>query len=365
MNIQFLSPEQCQRALVLNWTATLIAKSMNLDLRIPTALVGDTGCGKTDAVRAFYKDLSSKAASVNKVTKLWSVRMSHILPEDLGGYAAKDETTKKLVHYMLDCLPFDCEDMGVIFLDEFDRAPTDNQNASMPLVYGDDFHGHSLSSNAYVVLALNGSADTYTTPLSQAIRTRVCSLFVSRNSGDGYASYEKWATANGIPEVVKMFHRVSGNLIASTNEFTELAVCTPRTLDMAGMITLARDQINKKGTLEIDDVYPACIAGVIGAQAAAQYIVNEQMLKDTNPEDVILHPDTAKIPSYAIINYLVQAVCNILQNDSDRNNKAIGVLRYIKRIDNQEWARMFMDRIGDTVPSIVTNPEFQRHIARR
>ena len=52
-NIIYLSPDQAKRAIYLNWTATLIAGKMGLTLKVPTALVGDTGCGKTDAVRAF------------------------------------------------------------------------------------------------------------------------------------------------------------------------------------------------------------------------------------------------------------------------------------------------------------------------
>lgn len=366
MDIKFLTPEQVQRALVLNWQATLIANSLGLTIKVPTAIVGGTGCGKTDAVRAFHKTLKAKGGDKQDV-KLWTIRMSHILPEDLGGYAAKDDDKKRLVHYMLDCLPFDCADIGVIFCDEFDRASTENQNASMPLVYGDDFHGHAISPNAYVVLALNGASDTYTTPLSKAIRTRVCSLFVSRNAVGSADSYEKWALEHNIPEVVRVFHKWSSNLFEVHEDYEELAICEPRTLDMAGMVSLAKEKIDKIGSFETNDIYPACIAGCIGNAAAAQYLMNDEMLKATNPEDVVNDPINAKIPEYKVLAFLVEAVCQHIKNSnpSKQMQMAKNTMTYTARILNDEWKRMFYDRLADAYPSILTDPDYQRVANRR
>ena len=366
MNIQFLTPEAVQRALVLNWQATSIAKTMGLTIKIPTALVGGTGCGKTDAVRAFHKTLKAKGGDKQDV-KMWTIRMSHILPEDLGGYAAKDEDKQRLVHYMLDCLPFDNDDIGVIFCDEFDRASTENQNASMPLVYGDEFHGHSISPNAYVVLALNGTSDTYTTPLSKAIRTRVCSLFVSRSAAGAFESYEKWAKENNIPDVVQVFNKWSSHLIETQEDYEEMAVCTPRTLDMAGMISLAKAKIDKAGAFETNDIYPACVAGCIGSEAAAHYLMNEELIKATSPEDVIHSPTTAKIPEYRVLAFLVEAVCQYIKNTSPTKQMGMAknVMTYAARITNDEWKRMFYDRLADAYPSILTDTDYQRVVARR
>lgn len=366
MNIQFLTPEQVQRALVMNWQATLIANSLGLTIKVPTALVGGTGCGKTDAVRAFYKTLKAKGGTKMDV-KMWTIRMSHILPEDLGGYAAKDESKKRLVHYMLDCLPFDCADIGVIFCDEFDRASSENQNASMPLIYGDDFHGHSISPNAYVVLALNGSCDTYTTPLSSAIRTRVCSLFVSQGASGAYASYEKWANENGIPNVCKMFHKFNSNCIQTAEGYDELAECTNRTVDMAGMVALAKQKIDKDGLFETNDIYPACIAGCIGNAAAAHFLMVDEMCKATSPEDVVNDPMNAKIPEYRVLAFLVESVCQYIKNSG--KDKQMGMAKntmtYAARITNDEWKKMFYDRLADAFPSILTDTDFQRVANRR
>ena len=74
-NIIYLSPDQAKRAIYLNWTATLIAGKMGLTLKVPTALVGDTGCGKTDAVRAFAKQLQDAASKNNTTSHLWTVPM--------------------------------------------------------------------------------------------------------------------------------------------------------------------------------------------------------------------------------------------------------------------------------------------------
>ena len=61
--------------------ATEIAKSVGSTIRIPTALIGDTGCGKTDSVREFYQLIRAAKSDA----KLWSIRMGHILPGDLVG----------------------------------------------------------------------------------------------------------------------------------------------------------------------------------------------------------------------------------------------------------------------------------------
>ena len=50
----FVSGDQIGRILLLNWRATEIAKGLQLDLKVPTALVGDTGCGKTTVVKILY-----------------------------------------------------------------------------------------------------------------------------------------------------------------------------------------------------------------------------------------------------------------------------------------------------------------------
>lgn len=367
MNVQFISPEQAQRAMVLNWTATQIATKMGLQIKVPTALVGDTGCGKTDAVKAFHHRLDTVMrgkTNGEKGTHLWNIRMSHILPEDLGGYAAKDETTKKLVHYMLDCLPFDTDDTGVIFLDEFDRAPSDNQNAALPLVYGDEFHGHKISSNAYVVLALNGQADNYTTPLSKAARTRVCSLYVSRNAADGLKSYDDWAAKNNIPAVVRYFHANSGQFIRSNQEYEEMAECTSRTLDMAGMITLAKNHLEEKGGVKVSDIYAPCLAGVIGQQAASQYLVNERLMNQYDIDAVLTAPETISPPHYSMIQYVVDAVCHRVHT-SQNKTWALNVLKFADSLRNEEWRKVIYDRMADSYPPIITLPEYTRHLNRR
>jgi hypothetical protein len=359
-NVMYLSPEQAKRAIYLNWMATLIAKQKGLTLKVPTALVGDTGCGKTDSVRAFAKQLSDAATRNETESHLWTVRMSHVLPEDLGGYAARDDAKGKLVHYMMDALPFDSEAAGVIFLDEFDRAPPENQNAALPLVYGDDFHGHRISDNAYVCIAMNGTADNYTTPLSQAIRTRVCSIFVSRDAADGAGSYDRWAAENGIPNVVRLFHRVSGNLIQSAQEFEELAVCTPRTLDMAGMVYEAKKVIEKQGRVKVDDVYHACIAGLIGMAAATQFMVNEQLAESVDVVKVVTEPDTALLPQTSIIAFAMDAVTGHIKTlpSSQHKQAALNACRYANRLTNKELVKMFIDRIAAAIPTVVATPEF-------
>jgi len=339
MDITVLSPNEAQNALLLNWMATEIAKEMGLHVRVPTALVGGVGCGKTDSVRSFAVRLKG----IDEGAKLWNVRMSHILPEDLGGYAAKNEESKRLTYYMSESLPFDSDELGVIFLDEFDRASEQNQNAALPLVYGDEFHGHFISTNAYVVLALNGEADEYTTPLSNAARSRVCSIFVKRD----LASYIDWATKNGIPDNVIQFHRDHGELFGGGCEFSELAICTSRTLDMAGMISLARDRLGERIS---EKVYQACIYGVIGLHAGSKYLLAERLNKLIDFKGIFETPESVEMPAFENYQYIIGVVVNRCKND----HSLVGaVITWGKRITSREWQQHLKDELIRVLPDDV------------
>lgn len=346
-----LSPEQAQRAIRLNWMATEIAKSVGSSIRIPTALIGDTGCGKTDSVREFYQLIRAAKSDA----KLWSIRLGLRLPEDLGGYPTKENG--KLVHLMLGELPFDCDDVGVIFLDEFDRAPMENQNAALPLVYGDEFHGHKISENAYVCLAMNGTADTYTTPLSHAAATRVCSIFVSRHADDGNKSYQEWAARNNIPMIARAYNEYHGSGIKSSVEYEEIAIATPRTVVMAAMISEARKKLD--GKMRTDDIYLACIAGVIGIVEASKFIALEELLDSVDVREILSNPMQADIVPESGYLFVIEMAIGAIKGSDNPKQLSGNLLKYIARHHNGELRRIAGELLSKDYPSVVMNREWQ------
>lgn len=354
----FVNPEQVGRILTLCWKASRIAASKGLDLRIPVGLVGDTGVGKTTAVRAFYEKLARQLAKKDVKLNLEIMLLSMLPPEDLGGLPYRDDKTKKVLHAMMAHLPFDCDDYTIIFGDEVDRGSNETQNAFLQILLGGKYHGHQLSPNAYPVVALNGTSDIYTNPLSQAARTRMCTIFMSRKATDSATSYDRWAIRNGIPQVCRTFNEQYGTLIQSTDEFEELAVCTPRTLDMCGLVTLAKHEVDAAGSYETDDIYLPIISGLIGLKAGATYLgVEKALMQGVDPESVLDDPKSAELmEDPSMIYYLIQAACALVKDKYNHSEKKIRALAiYGMRHEVDEWKEIWMSTLLKEFPDFASD----------
>lgn len=362
----FINNEQLQRVFMLCWRATRISIDLGLSLRVPVAVIGDTGTGKTEGVKAFHKYLLDKLSKSGKDIKLYTTILSMVPPEDIGGIPMLDKVSGTILHRMLGCLPFDSDEFSIILLDEFDRATPETQNPALQFLLGGEYHGHRLSPNAYPIIAMNGSSDIYTTPLSQAARSRLCSVFLSTSSADCTKSYLKWAKASGIPPVCQLFSEHCAESIVSTKEFEELAVCTRRSLDMCGMVTLAKEKVDKEGLYETDDIYPAVIAGLIGIEAMAKYLACEKALKEgVDPEKVILDPEDAPIPdSPSMTTYLLHSVLSLLEDKYRGNKKHVrAVGAYARRFAHDEWVEIWMSSLAKKYDWFVTDPLYERWVA--
>ena len=130
--LPFINPSQVLRCLAVLWAAG-----------IPTALIGGVGTGKTSTVHQFVELLRKQSGK--KTVNLWTLILSYLSPEEIGGVPAPNRESGHLDYYMPGFLPFDCSDSGVIFGDEFDRATPEVQNAFLQVLLGKEFHGHTLS----------------------------------------------------------------------------------------------------------------------------------------------------------------------------------------------------------------------------
>jgi hypothetical protein len=252
-------------------------------------------------------------------------------------------------------LPFNTDATGLLVGDELDRCPEYIQNAFLQILLGGEIHGNKISPNAYVCGTMNGSSDMYTTPLSEAARTRICSLFVSNNA-DGFSeSYDEWASKNGVSAVARTFSKYRKELFKPEHDFEELALCVPRSIDMADRILAA----SKEVTFQTDDILFPMIAGVIGKKAAVEFLATERLINEApSIDDVIANPTTAMVPSDPSIIYAL--TCGLVDAVSEHDD-AVSVMAYAVRLPDEYTAAM-VRRLGKKVPSIVTDASYQKWV---
>ena len=301
--ITTINHDQLKRCLLLLWMAD-----------IPACIIGSVGTGKTTAVENMVKELDSK---MEDKFHLWKVFLGLVDATDIGGIPNKSEDGK--IDYMPPrCLPFDSNDKGIIFGDEYDRAAPDVQNAFNQILLGKEIHNNVISNNAYVILAMNGESDTYTTPLSKAARNRVCTLYLSSDATGSQEDWDEWARENNINDTIRGFAKYRPNLIVSDSEFTEQALITPRSRDMTGKILDTLEKVK----LKTDDIVFPCLAGVIGTSAAHElmHYIEE---RDTIPDIKHVLENPKEYIEYFDRPHLVYIIC-------------IGVEGYVNRIKNEE-----------------------------
>jgi len=342
--VPFLSPKQLKRAIIVLWKA-----------QIPAAIFGGPGCGKTTAVYEIIDDLNIDPKANGKY-KMWPMILSYKGPEDVGGVPYPNSKHTR-VHYLLpEDLPFDTEEPGIIFGDEFDRASPETQNSFLQILLGGNIHGKKISPNAYVTLAMNGTSDIYTTQLSTAAITRVCTLFVSSGADEFLDSYDEWAELKGISPMMRGFARFTPDLLEEHEDFEELARATPRTRDMADRILMAADAVKFK----TEDIIKPMIAGVIGKAAAVKLLAFRHMfLKAPEPLKVIKDPEHAPIPDevsvlYALICALVAHVKNC-----DDIYTTDQLCRYAVRLPDEMTGMMFR-KLHAKCDKVVTNSLFDK-----
>ena len=288
-------------------------------LDIPTAIIGGVGTGKTDSVVQFAEDKRKKDGDFN----LWKVFLGMIPPSDIGGIPVKDDFTGDIRFAPPSYLPFNTEERGIIFGDEFDRSQPDTQNAFTQVLLGKEIHGNHVSPNAYIVLAMNGVGDNYTTALSKAIRTRVCSLFVKSNENAEISSWDKWAVANDVNDVVRTYKKL--NPISDEVDYEELAMATNRTLVMAGKVI---DYVDANPDYE--DVLVPIVAGLIGSGASAE-LLSVRKLKEDLPDikKILINPDSldkALLVRADICYLIVDSIANNVRDAEEQADKIFQLL---------------------------------------
>ena len=351
MNVPFINVEQAGRCLAL----CAVAKQ-------PVALVGGPGSGKTEAVKQFAAKLGAKL-----IVKL----LAYCERTDLGGMPFPAEGKVRGVEYLrpldlpLEGLVKDEEKPIVLFLDEFDRAPMDVQNATLQMLLGGDLNGNRLAKNVFVVLAMNGASDMYTTALSEAARNRICTLFVNSKADGNKESYTNWAREQSIhPMTIGFMNFMEPDTLKAYDEFEELAIATPRSVgEFTSKILYATEAVK----FQTDDVLLAVLAGLIGQNAAAKFLAYRSRWKSCpKPEDVLKNPQTAMVPAECDTAFAVGCSVIGLTMRNGKPDRALldKAVRYIARLPADAAAGLFRSLNDKGATDVSTIPTYQSWAAK-
>lgn len=342
MPVRYINHNQLQRSLLLCYLA-----------KVPVCIIGGVGCGKTTAVKDFVKEMASKTSSA---FKLWMVFLGLIDSTDIGGVPIRTDNNK-IIYAPPECLPFNNDEYGVILGDEYDRSAPEVQNAFNQILLGGEIHGNKISPNSFVVLTMNGSSDRYTTQLSEAARTRVCTLFLSSNAQSTLSQWDEWAQKKGINETVRAFAHFKPDLIKGHENFEELAICSPRSRDMTGSILDAAKTVKFK----TDDIMLPVLAGLIGHGPATELIAFER-IREKLPDitQMLAHPEkfeTDKCWEDSSMCYAVGvAIGNkITENDIEKAQNAVTLVGYMPN-EIGAWA---IRAVTKACPQVMATDEYK------
>jgi hypothetical protein len=339
--------EQAERIIALCWKAQTIAKKNGIPVTTGVALVGPTMTGKSSVVRKVVEKLGPEY-------RYWMAALATLMDSGDLGTPVPDVKEKLMRYFTAGHWPFNIADAkGIFAFEELDRCPVELQRGAAHIMLERELHGMTLADGVFCVATMNGTSDSYTEELSEHIRTRFVSIFITRDAAGGADAYDAWAAERGLSVTRRAFNRYCGDTIPAAHEFSELAVCGNRTLDMADCILQASRVVKFK----TDDVLMPAIAGCIGVGAAARYMATDKLVSEApDPEECIANPTIAKIPVEVSTMYaLALAIAGAVSDTTDRSRLS-GAAIYLSRMQ-PALAAVAFKTVSDKNPRIWTTKE--------
>lgn len=215
-------------------------------IRAPLFLWGLAGHGKTTGIYEFCDTLKAETNTHVRSTIL------HLATQDVGdliGMPVRDEQNKKTTWYMPDWFPTAGEqrdEINVIFLDEFNRAPKYVLAAMLPFLLEGRMHQHIAPDNTFVIAAGNPPSDDYdvTQLFDEALISRLGHLIIEVDHRQwldrhSYVNQEdqKLAIDECVWEVVNKEPAVLRNGSLDTEALGFKVRPNPRTMHLVGRLT--------------------------------------------------------------------------------------------------------------------------------
>lgn len=254
----YLNHSELALALRLCYRAELMATQAGAFVKLPAIIWGDPGIGKTSVARDLAKWIKDELSEKGLTSGFWSLSLAYKDIVDIGGYGVPDHKTKTMVYFPPEDIPYINRHVkgaqhpyGVMNLDDVDKAPLEVQNGSLSLLLDRTLNNNPISPNVYVCATANGESDPgASSPLGGAFGNRMVHLYLRPDKG-----WSKFLNSKGIESVEDM-------LPIKRTEFREVAMCTPRSIEMGKWIMKARRDESKL-------VLRACLSGCMGDEAGA------------------------------------------------------------------------------------------------
>jgi hypothetical protein len=290
-----------------------------IEKRHSVHLWGAPGIGKSDIVRWIAKVLG---------WKLIEFRANLREPVDCRGIPVADlvaGVTKWLVPDELPRADRDGE-FGILFLDELNTASPQMQAALFQLVLERRLGDYVLPDGWTIIAAGNRVGDRAAAQrMPTALRNRFAHIYVVPDVD----AWVNWANANNVAPEMVAFVRLRRALLHRMPVGDENAFPTPRSL------TKAAEFVNAP-----EDVRRDLIAAHVGDDVASEIDGFIRLYHSLGSlEDILVNPDTAKIPDEPSVKY---AVCTGLARMATRANFS-KIMIYNNRLDGEGQAVLMHD----------------------
>ena len=160
---------------------------------------------------------------------------------------------------------------SLLFLDEFNRAPTDILNASLQLILDHRLHCHELpivnGQETMIVAAVNPADGSYTV---QEFDPALYDRFVVCDAEPDLKSWQEWAKDKEVNKIVRDFLSENQNKFHHTPENGEKGASPRSWTRLAHYIDRLQD---KSDTIVTEDMMTHYIKGTVGSSLAAQFIM--------------------------------------------------------------------------------------------
>lgn len=287
-------------------------------------LHGRPGIGKTEIVQ----QLADRVGAT-----LFDLRLTTIEPQDLRGLPFYDHETKRTVWYPPEDLPDDPARPSILFLDELTAAPP----ALQPTVYGllqeRRVGQHVLPASTFIVTAGNTVEDgAVAYEMGTALSDRLIHLSLRAEASDWLENY---AVPQGVDPAVTAFIRTRPDLLDTTEDSLrkgQMIACTPRS--WARVSTVVQTVTDKV----LRDVL---IAGVLGEQAAAEFILVAEEIATTVQATAMIEAQGAeRLALYPSSLHGLTALVYALVNLADARTIAavIDVMAEIRQLKGPAFA---------------------------
>ena len=320
-NIPVLSAGKCIETLTFMYSQ-VVKNNIEFSKMPSIMLWGPPGVGKSQAVRAFAKEMGQLTSKKVNVT---DVRLLLFNPIDLIGIPTSNEDKTLAIWLKPKIFQMDesKEVINILFLDEISAAPQSVQAAAYQITLDRVIGEHKLPDNCIVIAAGNRVTDksvAYAMP--KALANRLLHMEIESN----FDSWNQWAIENGINEKVLGFLKFKPHYLIEEKVTTStLAYPTPRTWEMVSNILNSVDG-------PFDKIYPL-ISGLVSKGVAIEFRTWFSVYKDLpNMEDIFSGKETFVPTRGDVVFALITSMVAYARKYKDDLTKIENSIRYAMKL---------------------------------